>query len=145
MPTSGCLWVKCTFSLLFCLEVSASDELSIHFNVFSFYFYNMAIFVFNLVFSSFTSFIICFSCSVYEYNLYLSWYIFLGKIREKSCEVRSGFKILTSLFRAWLLLISSQLDCPQYPCFGFADCGLYTPIVYLIDYFLFNIKYNNRE
>lgn len=110
--------------LVFC-----SGALSRYLFIFSFSFSKVNILVFNRTFSSTTSLRLCFSWRASEYNLYLSWWIFFGKILAKSCIVRSGLRILGCCLPAWRLLfyeLSSGLACPQYPrCPGLADCGLY--------------------
>ena len=101
------------------------------------------------MFSSTTSFKLCFNWSASEYSLSLSWWIFLGRILAKSWVVKSGFIILTC-FLCWLLLeitlcslISSALDCPQYPLKpGLADCGLQLNKAYL--FIFFGIKINRK-
>ena len=122
-------WPEYNFNLLWVLlTFSVAD--SRYLFILSFSFSRIEILVRSLVFSSNISFKVCFSCSVSEYSLYLSWYIFLGMILAKSFVVSYGFIILTCFrckLREWVSssFRSSELICiciPRWP--GFADCGL---------------------
>ena len=118
------------FNRLLACFVIPSEVVSMYLFILSFSFYKIEIFVFNLMFYYINSLTVCFNCKAYEYNLYLSWWIFLGRILAKSWVVKSGFIILICFLLAFLLAtlwspISSELAWPQYPLYpGLADCGL---------------------
>ena len=130
MELTSVLFMPYTLSRLLPVLLILSDVESIYRFILSFSFSKIDIFVFRRMFSSTRSLTVCFNWSASEYNLSLSWWIFLGKMRAKSWVVRSGFMILICL-RCWFLLmtdcspISSELAWPQYPLKpGLADCGL---------------------